>query len=340
MKLSEFDYKLPPDLIAQYPLQQRDNCRLLVIDRSGKKIYHKRFCDIPDYLKKNDLLILNNTKVLPARLIGKKKMTGGKVDILLLESKKPSKFRCLIKPCDIKINETIIFDNGRLQAKVTGRGVVEFNSSDLNLIYSCGRMPLPPYIKRMPQKKDEIYYQTVFATKPGAIASPTAGLHFSARLLARLRAAGVKVCFISLHINYATFRPVREEEISRHKMYKEYYEIPSQTLSLLKKTRKEIGRILAVGTTSCRVLETIANLTARGELPTTNYCSGYTDLFIYPGYKFKMTDCLLTNFHLPRTTLLLLVCAFAGRDLIMQAYQEAIERRYRFYSYGDAMLII
>jgi len=329
-KLSDFDYTLPREFIAQYPLEKRDTSRLLVLEKNTQKIYHKNFSDIIDYLKKGDILVLNDTEVIPARLIGKK-TTGGEVDCLLLEKKSESDFSALLKPSDLKRGAQIDFDSGSLKATVIDKKILRFNTTDADFIYSKGVMPLPPYIKRLPDKSDSERYQTVFARSPGAVAAPTAGLHFTQKLLSRIKAKGIKIAFVTLHINYATFNPVKENDISKHKMYQEYYRISQETLKQIKKTKESTGRIFCVGTTSVRVLETFAK--------TADY-EGYTDLFIYLGYQFKLVDCLLTNFHLPRTTLLMLVSAFAGRENILSVYNEAIKERYRFYSYGDAMLII
>ncbi len=330
MKLSDFDYHLPKELIAQYPKMERDRCRLMIVDLKKKTIENRIFKYILEYLTLKDILILNDTKVLKARLLGRKK-TGGKVDILLLERKAHCDFVMLCRPSDIKLNEKIIFDEGGLQATLIEKGLIRFNTPDLDYIYSKGLMPLPPYIKRQPREEDEVYYQTVFAKSKGAVASPTAGLHFTRKLLSQIRQMGAELAYITLHINYATFKPVRQQDILNHRMYSEYYEVSKSSLDLIDRTKAENKRVFAVGTTSCRVLETVAD--------SLRY-KGWTDLFIYPGYDFKIVDCLLTNFHLPRSTLLILVCAFAGRDLVMQAYEEAIRKRYRFYSYGDAMLII
>jgi S-adenosylmethionine:tRNA ribosyltransferase-isomerase len=331
MKLSDFDYALPKQLIAQYPAKKRDSSRLLVLNRNSGKISHRIFGDSVDYFKKGDLLVLNDTQVLPARLIGKKN-TGGKVDCLLLEKKSDREFCALLRPTDIKPGTQINFNGAKIKATVIDKRTLRFNTADINKIYGKGVMPLPPYIKRMPENFDSKRYQTVYAKNPGAIASPTAGLHFTKGLLKKIKAKGVGIAFLTLHVNYATFNPVKEEEITRHKMYKEKFSIDKSTLEAIKNAKQTGNKVIAVGTTSARVLEAIANL------PTTY--AGYTDLFIYPGYKFKIVDCLLTNFHLPRTTLLMLVSALAGVDNLRQAYHQAIAEKYRFYSYGDAMLII
>jgi S-adenosylmethionine:tRNA ribosyltransferase-isomerase len=329
MKLSDFDYNLPKELIAQYPLKRRDAARLLVLDRHQKTIQHRNFKDIVEYLKKDDLLTLNDTRVMPARLIGRR-LSGGKVDVLLLSRKEGSTFNALIKPARIKINEKIIFNEGKITGIATAKNEISFFAKNLDVVYNQGKMPIPPYIKREPQVLDNIYYQTVYAKNPGAIAAPTAGLHFTKRLLKRIASGGVNIAYITLHISYATFKPVKVQDITKHKMEKEYFRLPQETPMLIEQARAQKRRIFAVGTTSLRALETYYS----------GINEGHTDLFIYPGYQFKIVDCLLTNFHLPRTTLFMLVCAFAGIRLIKEAYQQAIDKEYRFYSYGDAMLII
>ncbi|MCM8795433.1 MAG: tRNA preQ1(34) S-adenosylmethionine ribosyltransferase-isomerase QueA [Candidatus Omnitrophica bacterium] len=333
MKLSDFDYVLPKELIAQQPLKQRDMARLLVIERAKNRIKHCIFKDISDYLAKDDLLVLNDTKVLPCRLEGRRK-TGGKVEILLLRHNSRLKFDALIKPlCRLKLGEKISLKKGKFFVKITGRNEVSFDNQfkSINSIYQLGQIPLPPYIKREPNNLDKNYYQTVYAKKEGAVAAPTAGLHFTKRLLDKIKSKGINISYITLHISYSTFKPIKTEDITQHRMDKEYFSINEKTLRLIKKTHKKNGRIFCVGTSTCRALETFATRRKKG---------GWTDLFIYPGYKFNLVDGLVTNFHLPRSSLFLLVCAFAGEKLIKRAYQEAIERRYRFYSYGDAMLII
>ena len=330
MKLSDFDYVLPKELIAKYPLEQRDEARLLVLNRKQGTIEHHTFKDIIDYFQKEDLIVLNDSKVLPARLKGSRQ-TGGRVEITLLNQKRDLAFDALIKPSRLKLGEKIIFNNGKIFGKVTAKNEVTFFAKDIDEVYSLGKMPLPPYIKREPEDLDDVYYQTVYAQKDGSIASPTAGLHFTEELIDKIRSSGVNIAYITLHISYSTFKPVKVEDITTHKMEKEYFFVTQDTQRLLEETKAKNARIFAVGTTSLRALETCASL---------EITQGQTDLFIYPGYKFKIVDCLLTNFHLPRTTLFILVCAFAGERLIKKAYQEAMDKKYRFYSYGDAMLII
>lgn len=328
LKLSDFDYSLPKELIAQHPLKERDACRLLVIERNKSKITHCIFKDIAGYLNKDDLLVLNDTKVLPARLIGRRP-TGGKVEVLLLRPKSGGlSFEALIKPARVKSGQKLIF-NG-ISAELTARNEISFSAQSRDEIYALGKMPLPPYIKRGVEDSDNIYYQTVYARCDGSVAAPTAGLHFTPELLAKIKSDGVNMAYITLHVGHATFKPVKAEDITQHKMEKEYFVVPQETQEIIEKAYLNKNRTFAVGTTACRTLEAYAN----------GIKEGFTDLFIYPGYKFKLVDSLLTNFHLPRTTLFMLVCAFASRDLIKKAYQEAIEKKYRFYSYGDAMLII
>jgi S-adenosylmethionine:tRNA ribosyltransferase-isomerase len=329
LRLSDFDYSLPKELIAQYPLKERDACRLLVLERKSKKIEHRSFRDISDYLQKGDLLVLNDTKVLPCRLSGLRK-TGGKVEVLLLERKEGLIFQAMLKPARLKVGEKIIFDGGKIRGEVRSRNEINFNAKGIDEIYNLGVMPLPPYIKRKPIDSDRVDYQTVYARSEGAIASPTAGLHFTPEMIHDIESTGISVGYLTLHVGVGTFKPVRDEDITRHKMQPEYFKIPDKTVRLIEETRSSGKRIFAVGTTSLRALESYA----QGEK------EGWTDLFIYPGYKFNLIDSLLTNFHLPKTTLFMLVCAFAGEGLAKKAYQEAIEREYRFYSYGDAMLVI
>ncbi len=329
MKLSDFDYALPKELIAQYPLKERDAARMLVADSRSSDIKHGSFKDIINYLRKDDLLVLNDTRVLPARIIGRR-LTGGKVEILLLNRKEGLVFDCLLKPARLRKQEKIVFNGNKVHCEITAKNEVTFQAPGIDAVYGLGVMPLPPYIKREPQVRDNIYYQTVYARQEGAVAAPTAGLHFTEGLLDKISSLGANIAYITLHIGYATFRPVKVEDITRHKMEAEYFKIPDYAAQLVEKTHSRNGRVIAVGTTSLRALETYA----------TGVKEGFTDLFIYPGYKFKAADCLLTNFHLPRTTLYMLVCAFAGDGVIKKAYSEAIAGKYRFYSYGDAMLIV
>lgn len=329
LKLSDFDYYLPKELIAQYPLKQRDAARLLVLDRAREKIEHRVFKEIGDYLHGDDLLVLNDTKVLSCRIKGYRP-SGGKAELLLLNRKSGLTFNALIRPGRIKGGDKIIFNGGKISARVSAKNEVVFNAKDISTVYKLGVMPLPPYIKRETQGLDNIYYQTVYAKKEGAIASPTAGLHFTHSLLDGVRSLGAGVVYITLHVGYGTFKPVKAEDISRHKMEAEYFKISAKAAQAIERARFKKRRIFSVGTTTCRALETYA-LGRR---------QGYADLFMYPGYKFRIVDALITNFHLPRTTLFMLVCAFAGEKFIRKAYREAVDKKYRFYSYGDAMLII
>ena len=329
MRLSDFDYTLPRELIAQYPLKEREAARLLVLDRKQGTVEHSLFKNITDYFQPSDTVVLNNTRVLPSRLIGSRR-TGGKVELLLLKAKSGLTFEALIRPGRVKLKEKITFNGGKIYGEVTGRNEITFSAKDAQTIYNLGAMPLPPYIKRDCEDLDRVYYQTVYAKEDGSIASPTAGLHFTEGLIAKIKSCGVNIAYITLHISYSTFKPVKSEDITGHKMEKEFFQISKEAEGYINRTHLNKGRIFAVGTTTCRALETYAS----------GINEGYTDLFIYPGYKFMMADCLITNFHLPKTTLFMLACAFAGEKLIKKAYQEAIDRKYRFYSYGDAMLII
>lgn len=331
MKLADFDYHLPKELIAQYPLKQREAAKLLALTRSRGSIEHCRaFTNFPEYLKKGDLLVLNNTRVLPSWLTARRS-SGGRVEILLLNHKQDMVFSALISGARVKSGEKIKIDGNGLLCEVRQKNEVAFDCREINEVYKLGRMPLPPYIKREPDEQDNVYYQTVYAQKDGSVASPTAGLHFSQGLLDGLREQGVNIAYVTLHVGLGTFKPVKSEDVAGHKMEMERFILPEETLRALEEARKKQGRVIAVGTTSCRVLETYA---------ATGLREGETGLFIYPGYEFKSIDGLITNFHLPRTTLFMLTCAFGGEALVKKAYQEAIEQKYRFYSYGDAMLII
>ena len=336
LKLSEFDYKLPKELIAKYPIEPRDACRLMVLDRKTQKIEHRIFRDIIDYLQEGDLLVLNDTKVIPARLQGKKE-TGAKIEIFLLRPITENRWEVLIKNIKrLKPGQKVIFGedfSAKLVEKFEeGKALVEFEGKDINaLIKKYGHIPLPPYIEREDEEKDKDYYQTVFARKEGAVASPTAGLHFTNELLKKLEKKGVKKAFVTLHVGLGTFRPIQTEDITKHKMHEEYYHIPEETLKLIQETKEKGKSVVAVGTTVVRTLETYAQ---------TGKTEGFSDIFIYPPYQFKMVDRLITNFHLPKSTLLLLVSAFAGKEFIFKAYEEAVRKKYRFFSYGDAMLIL
>ncbi|MCM8784105.1 MAG: tRNA preQ1(34) S-adenosylmethionine ribosyltransferase-isomerase QueA [Candidatus Omnitrophica bacterium] len=348
MHISEFDYHLPKELIAQFPLDRRDDSRLLVLERSSGKISHSKFSDITQCFREGDTLVLNDTKVIPARLFGLREKTSGKVEVFLLERIKEDTFKTLLKPArKFSLGEAIVFSGDGLRAELIekdgqGFAILKFKSSgDLNeALEKSGDIPLPPYIKRKSVELDRTRYQTVYARKEGAVAAPTAGLHFTQDLLQQIMNKGINIAYVTLHVNYATFKPVKEENIEAHKMYKEYYEFPIETARIISDTKKKGRKIIAVGTTSCRVLETVACQLKTSGFWLPQEIQGYTSLFIYPPYDFKLTDMLLTNFHFPKSTLLMLIAAFCGSAVWRKAYQEAIEKRYRFYSYGDAMLIV
>lgn len=336
MKLNEFYYELPKELVAQQPLEKRDRSRLLVVERRSGLIGEKKFRDIAGIIKKGDCLVLNNTRVIPVRLYGRRR-TGGKVEIFLLDTS-GEELRALVRPGKkLKEGEVVELESGH-KATILGESspgrIVRFNDPIEDII-KCGHMPLPPYICREDKDEDKEKYQTVYAEKDGATAAPTAGLHFTNELLSCLRSKGVKIACVTLHTSYGTFSPVKADEIEDHRMHSEYFEIDSEACDIINDTRSSGGRIFAVGTTSTRVLETVAD-----EEGKVRPSSGETDIFIYPGYRFKIVDALVTNFHLPESTLMMLVSAFATRDLIFKAYDKAISAKFRFFSYGDAMLII
>ena len=336
IKLSDFDYHLPQELIAKYPVQPRDMCRLMVLDRKNKTISHRIFRDITEYLREGDLLVLNDTKVIPARLLGRKK-TGAKIEVFLLRQIKENLWEALIKNVKrLKEGQEIIISEGfsaeLIEKKEDGKAVVKLLSDDVNRdIHRYGHIPLPPYINREDRDIDRELYQTVFAKKEGAVASPTAGLHFTEELLDRLTKMGIKKAFVTLHVGLGTFQPIKVEDITKHKMHEEFYQIPEKTVNLIKQTKKKGNRVIAVGTTVVRALETYGK---------TGKTEGTSNIFIYPPFNFKIVDTLITNFHLPKSTLILLVSAFAGKEFILKAYNEAVKKRYRFFSYGDAMLIL
>jgi len=336
MKLSDFDYHLPKELIAKYPAQPRDSCRLMVLDRKDKTIEHRIFRDVIDYLKPGDTLVLNNTKVIPARLIGKKEKTNANIEVFLLRPIEDNIWEALIKNVRrLKKNQKIIISDDfyvEFLSKDDEKAIVKIHSKDIKSdLEKYGHVPLPPYIEREDEEKDKDYYQTVFADKEGSVASPTAGLHFTKELLEKIKEKGVNIAYITLHVGLGTFKPVKTEDITKHKMHEEYFTIPKETLEMIKKTKENKKSLVAVGTTVVRALETY------GKFGKTE---GFTDIFIYPPYEFKIVDKLITNFHLPKSTLLMLVSAFADRDFILKAYNEAVKERYRFFSYGDAMLIV
>ncbi|GAK05244.1 S-adenosylmethionine:tRNA ribosyltransferase-isomerase [Geomicrobium sp. JCM 19037] len=340
MRVDDFDFELPEELIAQTPLKERDQSRLLVLETPGGALHHTHFTHIEEELNDGDCLVLNNTKVLPARLFGTKENGGANIECLLLKEQSDDTWEALVKPAKrVKEGTTISFGDGRLQAVCTnvlphgGRELsFSYDGIFLEVLESLGEMPLPPYITETLEERDR--YQTVYATQTGAAAAPTAGLHFTEALLNRLRAKGVQICYITLHVGLGTFRPVSVEKIEDHDMHKEFYEMDEDTARRLNDAKRNGNRIIACGTTSARTLETIAC-----EREAFAPCSGWTNIFIYPGYEWKAVDSLITNFHLPKSTLMMLVSALAGRDEIMAAYTSAIEHRYRFFSFGDAMFI-
>ncbi len=343
MDVELFNYELPQNLIAQKPHIPRDECRLMVCDRTTGTVRHTIFKNIVEYLKKGDLIVLNDTKVIPARIFGKK-TTGGKVEIFLLEELDKNLFLCLTRG-KIRQETEVILKNQKkaLIRKLpnSDKRVVKFEDSEniYELLEEVGEVPLPPYIKRDYDKynkdRDFEFYQTVFAKKEGAVASPTAGLHFTQELLKKIKEKGVKIAYITLHVGIGTFKPVKEKEIEKHKMHREKFEISKETAELFKETKLSGGKVIAVGTTVVRALESSVN--QKGELIPHK---GSTEIFIYPGYKFRAIDSLITNFHLPKSTLLMLVSAFYSREKILKCYKEAIEKQYRFFSFGDAMFII
>ncbi|MFB5663220.1 tRNA preQ1(34) S-adenosylmethionine ribosyltransferase-isomerase QueA [Alteribacillus sp. HJP-4] len=341
MRVDDFDYYLPEKLIAQKPLKKRDASRLLVLDPDNNKLAHQSFSSILDYLKKGDCLVLNDTRVLPARLIGEKE-TGAKVEVLLLKQLNGDEWETLVKPAKrVKPGTIIHFGNGDLTAECTGElehggRKVSFRYSGvfLEVLEKLGEMPLPPYIKEKLDNKER--YQTVYARQDGSAAAPTAGLHFTKDLLEKAKNKGIHVTTITLHVGLGTFRPVAAENVEEHHMHEEFYQMSSGTADLLNKVRKNGARIAAVGTTSARTLETIASK----HNGSYEEGSGWTDIFIYPGYRFQGIDALLTNFHLPKSSLVMLVSALAGRERILAAYNEAVQKEYRFFSFGDAMLIM
>lgn len=346
MLLSEFDYELPKELIAQFPSEKRDHSNLMVLNRTDQSIKHKKFFNIVDILTENDVLVMNNTKVIPARLIGKKS-TGAKIEIFLVENVKEKYWETLIKPSKRVKSGTIVTFSDELAAEViekkeNDKWLVElkFDGNLNEILNRVGNLPLPPYIERSLTDKeikalDYKRYQTVYAKNPGSVAAPTAGLHFTEEVINQLKAKGVTICTVNLNVGLGTFKPVRAENIENHKMEKEYYEISKETAEIINNAKNCGKKITAVGTTSVRTLESAFQ--KHGKIIET---SGKSEMFIYPGYKFNVVDQLITNFHLPKSTLIMLVSALAGKDFIFKAYQEAIEHKYRFYSYGDCMLIL
>ena len=339
MKTDDFDYYLPEDLIAQTPLLKRDSSRLLVLDKNTGEISHRHFADIIDYLNKDDVLVINDTKVIPARLVGTKEETGAVIEVLMLKNIDGDIWECLCKPAKRVKEGTIIKFSDSLSAKCVGvfdEGIrhVEFiyNGIFMEILDQLGEMPLAPYIHEKLSEKDR--YQTVYAKNIGSAAAPTAGLHFTNELLEKIKEKGVKVVSVTLHVGLGTFRPVNVEDVEKHKMHSEYYKMTDEVADILNNAKNKGNKIISVGTTSTRVLETIIS-----KYNKFVGCSGFTDIFIYPGYEFKGIDELITNFHLPKSTLIMLVSALAGKENIMNAYKEAVKLEYRFFSFGDAMFI-
>lgn len=342
LRTDDFDYRLPPELIAQEPLEKRDNSRLLVLERSSGDIRHSTFARLPLYLEEGDLLVLNDTRVFPARLLGKRKDTGGKIELLLLRRLEGSKWETLSSPGKRVIPGTVlVFGDGLLEAEVlektnSGGRIVLFMPEEpllSKLLKMLGKVPLPPYIKKHLQDGER--YQTVYARREGSAAAPTAGLHFTPLVFNELSLKGIDWIYLTLHIGTGTFRPVKDEYVQNHVMHSEYFELSAAVAEKINVAKEKGKKVIAVGTTCCRVLETLGG--GNGRIRAGR---GETDIFIYPEYKFNIVDALITNFHLPRSTLLMLVCAFAGRENTLRAYEEAIERDYRFYSFGDCMLVI
>lgn len=339
MKKSDFYFELPAELIAQTPLDRRDASRLMILNKDTGEIKHRHFYELPEILREGDCLVLNDSRVLPARLFGNRK-SGGMVEVLLLRELGDDKWECLTRPGrKTRPGAELSFGDGELSAVVQevvsdGNRIIEFKYDGifLEVLERLGRMPLPPYIKAELQDKER--YQTVYSREPGSAAAPTAGLHFTKPLLEKISGMGVNVCFITLHVGLGTFRPVKEDEITEHEMHSEFCIIPAETARMITQTKRDGGRVVCVGTTSCRTLESFAN-----DDGSIKAGSGWTDIFIYPGYRFKCVDALVTNFHLPESTLIMLVSAIAGRDNVLAAYREAVEEKYRFFSFGDAMFI-
>ena len=340
MRVDDFDYFLPEELIAQVPIEKRDTSKLLVLDKETGEVSHKHFYDIIDYLNEGDTLVLNDTKVLPARLIGVKEETNAVIEILLLKNLSGDKWECFVKPARrIKEGTIVSFGDGKLKAKCCGcfdEGIRHFeliyNGILLEILEDLGTMPLPPYIHE--KLDDQSRYQTVYAKEVGSAAAPTAGLHFTNELLNKIEEKGINICYVTLHVGLGTFRPVSVDTIEEHEMHSEFYSMSSEVAEVLNQTKARGNNIIAVGTTSTRTLETIASLYGK-----FRECNGWTNIFIYPGYEFKGIDKLITNFHLPKSTLVMLVSTLAGRENILNAYKIAVDEKYRFFSFGDAMFI-
>ena len=341
MNKKDFYYNLPDELIAQHPSEKRDSSKLMVLSKKNNVIEHKSFYEMIDYLDEGDCLVLNNTRVLPARLFGVKKGTGANVEFLLLNEIEDDVWECITGPGRrAKPGTEFVFGDGLLKAEIIdvldgGNRKVRFiyDGNFFEILDKIGNMPLPPYIKEKLEDKER--YQTVYSEKLGSAAAPTAGLHFTNELLSKIKEKGVKVCFVTLHVGLGTFRPVKEDDILKHKMHSEHYYLPKETADIINETHKNNKKIIAVGTTCCRTLESVA--TFKGKICEDE---GWTDIFIYPGYEFKCIDGLITNFHLPESTLIMLVSAFYGYDKTMKAYDEAVKEKYRFFSFGDAMIIV
>lgn len=340
MKVEDFNFDLPEELIAQHPLEKRDSSRLLVLDKKTGDIEHRHFADLPRFLKKGDVLVLNDTRVIPARLLGIKEDTEGKIEFLLLNRKMLDTYECLAKPGKrARKGAKFTFGDGLLKAEVlevleNGNRIVKFSYDGVfeEILDRLGEMPLPPYIKEKLQDRER--YQTVYSREEGSAAAPTAGLHFTKELLDQIHQMGVETAFLTLHVGLGTFRPVKVESVENHDMHEEYYSLDEKNATLINQAKKEGRRVISVGTTSTRTLETIAD-----ENGFVREASGYTKIFIYPGYKFKCIDCLITNFHLPESTLIMLVSALASQEHVMNAYKVAVQERYRFFSFGDSMFI-
>lgn len=340
MKVSDFDFNLPEELIAQHPLEKRDSSRLMVLDKKTGNIEHRSFHDVVEYLNEGDTLVLNNTRVMPARLIGEKEGTGGKIEFLLLKRIEGDRWECLAKPGKrAKVGQKFTFGDGKLTCTVVdiveeGNRIIEFSYDGIfeQVLDELGEMPLPPYITEKLEDKER--YQTVYSKEKGSAAAPTAGLHFTEELLKEIKAKGVNIAYLTLHVGLGTFRPVKVEDINEHIMHSEYYHLDKENADLINETKKRGNKVIAVGTTSTRTLETIGD-----ENGFVREQSGWTDIFIYPGYKYKVIDELITNFHLPESTLIMLVSALAGKEHVMNAYNEAVKEKYRFFSFGDSMLI-
>ena len=341
MKKSSYKFDLPEELIAQTPVEPRDASRLMCLDRESGAISHRHFRDLPSLLRPGDLLVANDSRVLPARLYGQKEDTGATMEFLLLEQKEQKRWEVMVKPGRrAKVGTRFVFGDGLLRAEVLdvlegGNRLVEFTCDGdiFSVLDQIGQMPLPPYITAKLQDKER--YQTVYSHELGSAAAPTAGLHFTQELMGRLEKMGVRMAYVTLHVGLGTFRPVKEDNILEHKMHSEHYHLPRETADLINETKRRGGRVIAVGTTSCRTLESVA--TFAGEIKEAE---GWTNIFIYPSYEFKVLDGLITNFHLPESTLIMLVSAFAGYDHVMDAYRTAVAEKYRFFSFGDAMLIL